>query len=578
MQKIALFCFIFISFQTLAQVNIKWGQKVITRDGTKLSATIYLPENQNDKLPVIFTFTPYNSDSYHDRGMFFAKNGYVFASVDVRGRGNSEGKFEPFAHEAKDGFDVTEWLAQQNFCNGKVAMWGGSYSGWNQWAVAKEFPPHLTTIVPAASVFPGLDFPNPNNIFLSYTMNWLTLVSGLTQNANLIADNSFWKSKYREMYESHDAFETLDETVGNPSSIFHNWLNHYKPDSYWQSFTPSSLNYATLKIPILSITGYFDGDQMGALAYYDKHHNFGNYATVQEHHLIIGPFDHAGTRTPTGDVGGLKFEEEAILDLNKIHLQWYDWAMKGAKKPDFVSKKIAYYTMGEEKWHSAENLQEIGTKKKMLYIDSNNGKANSTFSSGNLLPIKAYKSDPDQYLSDPLQINPDVQDMDDSDERYTNQTYSMQILGDGLVYHTLPFMQDTKITGKVEVSAYISMDIPDTDFYIELYEIRPDGESIYLTNCMMRARYRDSMTEEKLVPYREVIKYDFKQFSWFSRQIQKGSRVRMFLKSVNSPNFEKNYQSGGVISKETEKDARKGIIRLHHDETHASVLMLPIEE
>jgi uncharacterized protein len=147
-----------------------------------------------------------------------------------------------------------------------------------------------------------------------------------------------------------------------------------------------------------------------------------------------------------------------------------------------------------------------------------------------------------------------------------------------LVYHTLPFLENTKITGKVEVSAYISMDVPDTDFYIELYEIRPDGESIYLTNCMMRARYRDSMTEEKLVPYREVIKYDFKQFSWFSRQIQKGSRVRMFLKSVNSPNFEKNYQSGGVISKETQKDARKGIIKLHHDETHASVLILPIEE
>jgi uncharacterized protein len=190
MQKVVPFLFLFISFQTFAQVNIKWGQKIITRDGTKLSGTIYLPENQNDKLPVIFTFTPYNSDSYHDRGMFFAKNGYVFASVDVRGRGNSEGKFEPFAHEAQDGFDVTEWMAQQSFCNGKVGMWGGSYSGWNQWAVAKEFPPHLTTIVPAASVYPGLDFPNPNNIFLSYTMNWLTLVSGLTQNANLIADNS----------------------------------------------------------------------------------------------------------------------------------------------------------------------------------------------------------------------------------------------------------------------------------------------------------------------------------------------------------------------------------------------------
>ena len=79
MQKIVSFFFLFLSFQTIAQVNIKWGQKITTRDGTKLSATIYFPDSQIDKLPVIFTFTPYIADSYHDRAMFFAKNGYVFA-------------------------------------------------------------------------------------------------------------------------------------------------------------------------------------------------------------------------------------------------------------------------------------------------------------------------------------------------------------------------------------------------------------------------------------------------------------------------------------------------------------------
>jgi uncharacterized protein len=73
------------------------------RDGVRLNATVFKPRNQTESLPVIFTFTPYIPDTYEDRAVYFAKNGYVFALVDVRGRGNSEGKFEPFVNEAGTG-------------------------------------------------------------------------------------------------------------------------------------------------------------------------------------------------------------------------------------------------------------------------------------------------------------------------------------------------------------------------------------------------------------------------------------------------------------------------------------------
>ena len=114
------------------------------RDKVELNATLYLPKTPDGsppKTPVIFTLTPYISDTYHARGAYFASHGYVFALVDVRGRGNSGGEFEPFANEPRDGHDVVEWLAKQPFCDGKVAMWGGSYAGFDQWATAKEFPP-----------------------------------------------------------------------------------------------------------------------------------------------------------------------------------------------------------------------------------------------------------------------------------------------------------------------------------------------------------------------------------------------------------------------------------------------------
>ena len=137
----------------------QWNVRIPLRDGVELGATVFKPLGQTEPLPVIFTLTPYIADSYQDRAMYFARHGYVFALVDVRGRGNSGGVFDPFAQEARDGYDVVEWLARQPWSNGKVAMWGGSYAGYDQWATAKERPPHLATIVPAAAVRPGLDFP-----------------------------------------------------------------------------------------------------------------------------------------------------------------------------------------------------------------------------------------------------------------------------------------------------------------------------------------------------------------------------------------------------------------------------------
>ena len=154
--------------QEVAQpkVDFLWGVKIPMRDGVHLNATVYKPAEMKEPLPVIFTMTPYIADSYHDRAMYFARHGYVFALVDVRGRGNSVGPFDPFANDARDGHDAVEWLASQPWCDGKVAMWGGSYGGFNQWATLKEAPPNLATIVPAAAAHPGIDSPFLHNISL----------------------------------------------------------------------------------------------------------------------------------------------------------------------------------------------------------------------------------------------------------------------------------------------------------------------------------------------------------------------------------------------------------------------------
>ncbi|HKE34979.1 MAG TPA: CocE/NonD family hydrolase [Candidatus Acidoferrum sp.] len=118
-------------------VDLQWAVKIPMRDGVKLNATVFTAHGQKGPLPVIFTFTPYIGDSYTDRAVYFAKHGYVYALVDVRGRGNSGGEFWPFENEGRDGYDVVEWLANQPYCNGKVTMWGGSYAGFRSMDCAK---------------------------------------------------------------------------------------------------------------------------------------------------------------------------------------------------------------------------------------------------------------------------------------------------------------------------------------------------------------------------------------------------------------------------------------------------------
>ena len=201
------------------EVDLTWGVKIPMRDGVLLNATLYRPKSSLPN-PAIFTMTPYIADSYHPRAWYFARQGYPFLLVDCRGRGNSGGDFEPFMVDEKDGHDVVEWLAVQPWCDGQVAMWGGSYAGFNQWMALKASPLHLSTIVPAAAAHGAVDFPFLRNIFYAYEMQWQTLVSGVTGNANLFEEWLFWIDKFRQLYLEQRPFKELDQVIDNTNTCF----------------------------------------------------------------------------------------------------------------------------------------------------------------------------------------------------------------------------------------------------------------------------------------------------------------------------------------------------------------------
>ena len=556
-------------------VRVMWGLTIRLRDGVHLSANLYLPGDHVAPSPAIVTLTPYVAQTFHDRGMHFAAHGYPFLVVDVRGRGNSEGTFQPLINEGRDGFDVVEWLAGQPCCNGKVAMSGGSYSGYAQWATAKERPPHLATIVPVAAPYAGVDFPSRNLLPGPYLLQWLMLVWGRTSQDKLFWGNErYWGEQFRRWFESGAAFEDLDAQLGFPSAIFQEWLAHPHRDSYWDSYNPTSRQYAEMTLPVLTITGTYDGDQPGALAHYKEHLRNAAQEVRSQHYLIIGPWDHAGTRTPVAEFCGLKVGPASLLDLPSLHREWFAWIMQQGAKPQFLQKNVAYYVMGAEKWRYADTLESITERVQPFHLDSFVN-PDDVFRSGVLSPEPARRTAPDWYRYDPLDVSLARLESTVDPENRSDHRMIYAAAGKRLVYHSAPFADDVEISGFFALSVWLSLDQPDTDFRVAIYEVDVTGAALQLTSDTLRARYRESPREPRLIDTTEPLHYEFRQFTFVARQVKRGNRLRLVLGPIDSIYSQKNYNSGGVVSGESSKDARPVTVKLFHDEQRPSVLHVP---
>jgi hypothetical protein len=552
-------------------VKMHWGLQIPMRDGVCLSATLYLPSAAAKPSPVILSLTPYVAQSLHEYGLYFAAHGYPFVAVDVRGRGNSEGTFKPFVHDGRDGHDAVEWLAHQPYCNGQVATWGGSYGGFTQWALAKEFPPHLATIAPAASVHPGVDFPIYNNIVKPYTMRWLTFVAGRGLQDKIFGDLPFWSRRFKEWFESGASFSALDRFLGHPSATFQEWLQHPEQDSHWQQYNPTSEQYARLAVPVLTITGQYDGDQPGALTHYRQHRK---HAPSARHCLVIGPWDHPGTRDPKAEFGGMRMGPQSLVDLGKLHLQWYEWTMQGGARPEFLRKDVAYYVIGADEWRYADSLEQITAQPQALYLQSS---CNPTdvFASGALSRELSSGREFDRYIYDPRDVSLAALESTVDPNNAADQRMVHARRGTQLIYHSAPFERDVEICGFFKLQLWISIDQPDTDFRASVYEIALDGSSVLLASDSIRARYRESLREARLIDTSEPLRYDFERFMFVARRVKARHRLRLVIGPIHSIYSQRNCNTGRPVAEESLADAQPVTVSLFHDESHPSVLYIP---
>ena len=393
----------------------------------------------------------------------------------------------------------------------------------------------------------------------------------------IFGDDKFWGANFRRWYTSHAPFNTLDAVVGNPSPVFQTWLAHPALDEYWDSFSPTAAQYAKIDLPILSLTGQYDGDQPGAMAFYREHLQYASEAAKAKHFLVIGPWDHPGTRMPRAEFGGLKFGPDSVLDMNALHKAWYDWTLKGAGKPEFLKDRVAFYVAGEEAWRYAPSLEKVTARTQVWHLDSNDSQANDVFGSGTLLDRRPGSGKPDSYVYDPLDTSSlAVEDLPDAAGGWVDQRAILLAAGKHLVYHSPPLPTDIDIAGFFRLTAWIELDQADTDFSVGLYEIRPDGTSIAISGDQKRARYRKNLRKAETIEPGKVERYDFDSFDFVARRLARGSRLRLVIGPVNSMYSEKNYNTGGVVSAESGGNAKPVRVKLHHDTRYPSSLVIPI--
>jgi putative CocE/NonD family hydrolase len=296
---------------------------------------------------------------------------------------------------------------------------------------------------------------------------------------------------------------------------------------------------------------------------------------VAKHYLVIGPWDHGGTQVPGKEIEGLAIPPNAVLDMNQLHADWYDWALGRAPLPQFFqSQRVAFYVMGENAWRHAPTLEAASSGKDLvLHLSDPQGTPAGVFQAGGLVTRAPRAEPPAQLVSDPREL-PELEVAGyaaDENLLSTFRAYQKR----ALVFHSEPFATDVTFAGHMRLLLECAADAPDFDLSAQVMMISPDGTAVQLGQDLRRARFRNSPFRSELLRPGEVVEIPF-QFNWAAWRIPAGARLRLVVTPLNSPNYQKNYNTGGRIGYERLEDARVAHVRIFHDARHASRLILPL--
>ena len=578
-----------------ANVDVLFRQPVPTPDGCRLAAMVFRPRGQAAPLPVIVEMLPYGVDMLYADGVAFANEGFVFVAVDCRGTGDSEGSFAPVVNDATDYSAVFDWLVAQPWCDGQVATHGGSYSGMNQWLALATGHPALRTIVPFVAPLPlGLA---AGGVGHHYHLRWAALGSSRGTYGAWFADGGYWGRVLRELGSGQlDAIDAPRQAFGHGLPWHRDFVEHPAPDAFWMRFVPSPEALARTRMPVLQVTGQNDLWLCSALQYHQRLTRWGHGDAGRHAHMVIGPWNHTGSGDANPQVGSLRFGEAARIDLMALKLAWYRWVMKGGAKPAMLAHRVQWYVCGEEAWHGCDRLEDVSAGAQAQALAAAPG-PNDVFHSG-WIATDAAETSPYRFVCDPNdEALLDVERLERADaaepvppgsrpfnslflalsgEEPTSQAYATHLRGQGLVYHSAPLDEPLALAGCPSLELRCAVDQPDADLAMLLYEIRADGQAIFLSSDLLRLRYRHGLDHPTPVTPGEIMTVRFGAARFFARTLARHSRLRLVVRHAMGLDFQRNGNSGKPVQEETLADRRVAQVTVIHDGPERSRLLLPL--
>lgn len=552
------------------------------RDGVILRADVF--RAASGRSPVLLQRTPYGKESRLGTltsldPFTAAAAGYAVVIQDVRGRFGSEGEFQPFAQEAEDGYDSVEWAAAQDWSSGEVGMFGGSYMGATQWQAAITRPPHLRAICPiqaSSDYFEGR----------SYRGGAFELGALLGISLNALAQGSIARvdpdgRRRRELWgESRAMLDDLARTcadlplakhrtsvLGELAPFFFEWLEHDEFDGYWRSMAVEG-RYAEVGTPALHVSSWFDQFLVGTLRNYEGMRRDASPAVAEEQYLIVGPWNHYPPRTGTvgsARVGELTFGLDAIVNMDRIQLRWFDRHLRGDGPPP-MRKRVRLFVMGANAWRDEDDWPLARASQFELYLGSD-GRAG--VGPGGTLSISGPRGErSDELVADPARPVPTCGGahllLETQFRQGPQDQRAVEAREDVLVYTTDPLEEELEVTGWVEARLWVSSSAPSADLTARLVVVLPDGRAVGLVDGLRRVALTSTGGPVK-------VSIDLGAVSFLFRR---GEAIRLDVAGSNFPRFDLNLHTGARAA--SSADLRAARHTVHHERGFESVLIMPV--
>jgi uncharacterized protein len=572
---------------------------ITMRDGVRLFTVIYTPKDLNEKLPFLLLRTPYGVSTKPSPNKIeyvsdMAKEGYIFVFQDIRGKFKSEGVFEMqrmmrdksrtgSIDEGTDTYDTVDWLLKNVMGNnGRAGIYGTSYDGWTTMMGTIEPHPALKAASEHATpsdMYIGDDFHHNGAFRLSYAFEYAYMTEYSKESSRFPFDK----------YDTYEWYLKLGPLSNVNQKYFHNklpswndFVNHPDYDDFWKR---QSMVYrlGSPTVPILHVAGWWDQEDFyGPLKAYEalEKKDAGN-----RNFIIIGPWNHGGWRSGTGESLG-------IVDFGTLTADKY--------RKDFQAPFFAYYLKGKGTGRFPEAITfQTGSNTWREYDQwppSNATKISNLYMNpGGKLSFKspAEKDAYDEYLSDPFhpvpyRSRPVEMTYGPGSRWYTwlleDQRF-VQNRPDVLSWESDVLDGDVTVTGNLSACLYAATTGTDADWVVKLIDVYPEaypekpvmgGYELMIANDVFRGRYRKSYSVPEAVRPDEVNEYHIDLHS-VNHVFKKGHRIMVQVQSTWFPIIDRNPQKFVPnIFEAKESDFIVTHNRIYRSSKYPSYIQLPV--